>query len=100
MRPRRSHAAVAALGLLAILAACAPQVREWSGDSIAAIEQNNSIVTAEGRIILNGKDYGPHAAGDRVRLTTDGSGNAVLTVNGETRTPTGVPVPESILPQH
>ena len=97
---RRSHGAVAALGLVAALAACAPQVREWNGDSIAAIEQNNAIVTAEGRIILNGKDYGPHNPGDRVRLATDRNGDTTLSVNGETRSPTGLAVPESILPHH
>jgi hypothetical protein len=39
---------------------------------------------AKGRVSLNGVDYGPLAAGDRVHLTTSGE----LSVNGEARKPT------------
>lgn len=96
----RLGAAAHCRGLVALLAiaGCAPEVWEWHGDRINAIELGSTIITADDRIILDGKDYGPFSPGDHVRLTRSGR-DLVLSVNGEVRAPTGRGIPESLFPR-
>lgn len=83
--------------ILSLLVGCAAESRQWkAGEEIGAFRFGKAILSAEGRIVMDGKDYGPYGGGDTARLEKDRDGNVQLLVNGEVRTPTGRPLPESL----
>jgi len=86
-----------ATAALFIVLGCAAESRQWkAGEEIGAFRFGKAILTAEGRIVMDGKDYGPYGPGDTARLEKDREGKVQLLVNGETRSPTGRALPESL----
>jgi hypothetical protein len=93
-RPRWGRAGGAIVAILSCLG-CAAQTHGWNaGQEIRAIRFDRAIFTHDGRIIMEGKDYGPYGANDTARLEKDRDGNVRLLVDGEVRTPTDHPLPD------